>query len=100
MAHEMIRQKYNVETDITDWPIGLPEDQREVLLVFVAEALARFGEKGAHLTVIERMVDTMAEWRDGLPIFRTAAAWDFRYACVERALRAIDAEQRWHAKAP
>jgi hypothetical protein len=40
----------------------------------------------------------ITEQRDGLSIFRTAALWDFRYACVERALREIDAESRWHAK--
>ena len=103
MSYETLSSKYHVETDAADWPSGLPKDQREPLIVLVKEALARWGAKGAPLYDVERMVSAAADRTGTVPIFKTASLWDFRYAyfryaCIERALRACDAEQRWHAK--
>ena len=98
MSYETLSSKYHVETDAADWPSSFPKDQREPLIVLVKEVLAKWGAKGAALYDIERMVSAAADRSGTVPIFKTAALWDFRYACVERALRACDAEQRWHAK--
>lgn len=98
MSRESISSKYSVETDAADWPTALPKEQREPLIGLVKEALARWGAKGAPLYDVERMVSAAADRSGTVPIFKTAALWDFRYACIERALRACDAEQRWHAK--
>lgn len=99
-AVETIGQKYHVETSDTDWPKSLTMEERAGLVTLVREALARFGARGAGLYEIERMVSSVNDTKHPapIPIFRKAALWDFRYACVERALRAIDAEARWHAK--
>lgn len=99
-AAETIGQKYHVETSDTDWPKSLTMEERAGLVTLTREALARFGARGAGLYEIERMVSAVNDTKHPapIPIFRKAALWDFRYACVERALRAIDAEQRWHAK--
>lgn len=100
MSHETTLERWHVETDGLDWPKGLSLEERGALVDLTREALARFGEKGASLNSIERMVDALNNQRHPapVPIFRKACMWDYRYACVERALRAIDAEQRWHAK--
>jgi hypothetical protein len=99
-AAETIGQKYHVETSDTDWPKSLTMEERAGLVTLTREALARFGAKGAGLYEIERMVSAVNDTKHPapIPIFRKAALWDFRYACIERALRAIDAEPRWHAK--
>ena len=99
MSHETTSQRWHIETDGHGWPTGLPTEEREPLIEMVKAALARFGAKGGSLVDIERQVTYAAE-RDfhKVPTFRRAALWDFRYACIERALRACDAEQRWHAK--
>lgn len=94
---ETLSQKYHVETDAKDWPTSLPEAEREALTEVVRAILARFGEKGVCLYDIERQATYAAEkMADRLTTFAKAALWDFRYACIERALRAVAAEQRWH----
>lgn len=100
MSHETTLQRWHIETDATDWPSGFPKEEREPLTDMVRAVLVnRFDGRGGTLLDIERQVTYAAE-RDfhKVPTFRRAALWDFRYACIERALRACDAEQRWHAK--
>ena len=100
MAHETTLERWYVETDGHDWPKGLPMEERGYLTTAVRECLVLRGANGAHLTTVERYVANVAERNDlPMPVFRKAAAWDFRYACIERALRACDAEQRWHLSA-
>lgn len=100
MAAETIAQKWNIETSDTDWPKSLTMEERAGLVTLTKEALARFGARGAGLYEIERMVSSVNDTRHPAPVpaLRKAALWNFRYACIERALREIDAECRWHAK--
>lgn len=98
MGHETTLQRWNTETDATDWPRALPAEEREPLIGLVRDALAMYGAKGAHLTDVERAVRFALDREpQKAPTLHRAALWDFRFACVERALRACDAEQRWHA---
>ena len=101
MSHETTLQRWHVETVDADWPVGLPKEEREPLTAFVKSALTspRFDERGGTLGDIERAVTYALEKAPtAAPKFLRAAMWDFRYACIERALRACNAEQRWHAK--
>ena len=101
MSHETTSQRWHIETDGHDWPTDLPTEEREPLIEMVRRVLDTGNAKkyGMSLSDVERQATYAAE-RDfhKVPTFRRAALWDFRYACIERALRACDAEQRWHAK--
>ncbi len=96
--HATLSSTYNVTTDATDWPSDLPEAERKPLAAIVGDILATM-PNGLTLWVLVRCVgDAVDKRRDDFPMFSKAALWDFRYACVERALRSIGAESRWHAK--
>ncbi len=94
--HSRIGNLYDVETDIADWPKGLPEVERPLLTAIVLDVLRKFGPLGTH--DLYRRVSDHADVGT-CPTFRKAAVYDFLYGCVVRAARAGDCEQRWHAPA-
>jgi hypothetical protein len=84
-----IRVLYNVDTDLTDWPKALPQDEREKLVALVRTTLEQHGP--LTFATLERLVHRAIDGRrDEFPVYSKAALWDFLHACVERALRTLD----------
>lgn len=85
-----------VARDNRDWPKGTSEALKAWITEQVTVVL-RMHEPSPLWVIIDRIThearnsacDAAREWREG-------ALLDWRYALVERALRAIDAEPRYH----
>lgn len=92
-----IRTKYQVQTDACDWPLGLSREEQEQLCNAAKTLLVSHGE----MTIYDvhnclrggGVYATMApeKWRKGIVL-------DWTYGCLERALRAIDATEKWHIR--
>ncbi len=91
----LIGDLYPVEVDGSDWPVGLPASERPSLMAIVLEVL----EERAPLSnvTLYRVVQGHPEIASRCPTYARAALFDFAYACLVRACRAVDAEPHWHA---
>lgn len=90
----LIRDIYSVETDGTDWPVGLPDNEKMILSRAVLDVL----DACVPLTTYDlyRRVRDHAMVVAEAPTFKRATLLDWLYACVVRAARVADCEQRWH----
>ena len=75
-----IRELHNIETDATDWPIGLTHEQKEQLVQAVVLALSRVYPRGLPVFVLARQPEVEKVLPDAIRL-----AW--RLAAVERACR-------------
>ncbi len=84
----LIRELYDVETDGTDWPKGISEEERNALIDAVHAALQR-SPKGLPLWLLSK--DEGVRRALG-----KAVCLEWRYAVLERACRALPhADKRW-----
>lgn len=90
-----IADTYQVATDAADWPESLPVAERGVLQGLVLEVLSEC--HALHTYDLVQRVVWKADKRNDVQAFNKAALLDWIYACVVRAARAADCEQRWHA---
>jgi hypothetical protein len=100
----------NVERQPDGWPMGIEEPEKEWLTRGVKAVLRRPGSTPVALRIMEihshletllstgmlwgKTVDTVPPYPEGGK-WKKAALWDYRLACVHRALLAADAEQVW-----
>lgn len=102
-----VRHMYNVETDATDWPtcwVGnepgqpLPDECKRAL---EEHALSVLRDCTPLLTYeLYQRVRDRAKRDERCAPFNKAALLDWLYACVVRAARAADCEERWHPPKP
>ena len=92
----LIRDIYCVETDGSDRPKGLTDEDKTGLQTIVLEVL-KTGPWSTY-ELHERVKRTLErEHHARVPAFKGAALFDWTYGCVVRAARAANCEQRWHA---
>jgi hypothetical protein len=85
----------HVETDSTGWPAGLEESEKDALVEYVTRSLKALGGT-ATLHQIHSHVRRSAYFDKELcPKYGRSVLWDYTYACIDRALRAAQAEQTW-----
>lgn len=87
----------NVERDGTGWPVKLEAEERDLLVLMVQQALKAYGGT-ATLSAIHDYSMThsaMKAYEQHCPVYYRAAVWDFKYACLDRALRKAPTSQTW-----
>lgn len=88
-----ISEMYRIETDGTDWPKGLSNEEKGALIEHVKEAL---GHRPMAIYDLYRTVTQLARGDKRCAVFNRACLSDWLYGCIVRAARAASAEQRWH----
>ena len=102
-----VRYMYNVETDGSDWPLygvgdygesrPLPDECKRALEEHVLSVLSDCRPLLTH--ELYQRVRNRAKGDERCAPFNKAALLDWLYACVVRAARAADCEERWHPPA-
>jgi len=92
-----IRDEYLVETDNTDWPKGMTENDKKELVDVVLEVLRKKGPLPLYLLYENvRRVLSREDYKR-VQVFKNAEVLHWAYGAVARACYEAHCEQCWHA---
>lgn len=87
----------NVPRSSTGWPLPVEAEECEMLTLLVQQALKAFHGTATLQQVHDySMKSSVAHTYERVcPVYYRATVWDFKYACLDRALRKAPTSQTW-----